>query len=1247
MPTRLRRLLSLEFVLALSAAAVPAGLVARLPLPEGSRAVVALALLGFAPGWAIGRVRRRRWPEEDLLVALARAALLTAASQVVGLVLVGLLPVPLRVGLWLPTLLPFLWLLPSRAADVTGQHLRQGQKGRLLGGLLIAGSLVLAGWMLFTPADACLVSDAPAHLGGVHDALAADRFWPPDRSFPGASGDPDPRFGVLHGLYAALAEVTAASPSAVLAAVPVLGALLWWWGHAAWMGTWGIASVTALVLGLLFTVAGAGGRAFGLWGVGYPGNLALALAALAAAEIFRELTEDPPPALPRPPARVALVLLAGSVVLHPFAWWIAATTLLLAGAIAFPIPGQRKRALPILLRGITLTLAGTLLLLPRLLERTTSTAGLHQLPTDVVLLSDGRFLVDPLVLARWSGLGALLAGPLLLLRGRRFWTAPHAALAAAGVLLPWLLSLDPWIAPLAWSVVSYLLVRTGRWVLTPWWWWTGLREGIEDARTGPPLHRSRALLLAVLCAWLLVGEARTAGEVIGEGPARETPSITAMLDRMVEATAEIDLSRIASDPRVSYGLRARRGGAPPLYPLAHASPNDLGLPERLAHYRALFDTAADSATWYGDWNALGTTHLLLDLRPQTFAPSPEYGWIADPDAARALSRRLEEIGGRLVVRDEAFELWELSGAGWSPPTPRPLDAEGPAPDATPIARGRSFDVLDCETLSSRAAPGDTLELRLWLRGHPIDPPPAVPVWERVHVRLEGPMPALPGWTGSFDKLYRKFVVEKKGRSRSRFGAAWVPANGIVPPRRWPDGRWSETRRLVVPGHVPAGRYTVQVTIHDAPWRSRRTLDEYLHDRDRFSAPPCDSLWIDRPQVTTATAAGTEDSTAAQQWRAWLQLPSGRLPFGLELEDGPVPRAWIHNAQERLAIDDVGVRGDSLFLGFPHYDSWIRARRTDGGRRLRGQWSQRRGRHEVEVLPFAAEAGDRRRFDDEGDPTTARHFAGRWRVDFESEDIDAVGVFAAREHGVIEGTFLTATGDYRYLQGVATADKELLLSTFDGSHAFLFRAHETDDGRLAGEFWSGGHWQERWWAERDPQASLPDAFEQSVWKADGRGLGSLAFPDVDGRMRSLEDPEFSGRARILYLFGSWCPNCSDATDLLVEIDRRYRARGLSIVGLAFERTGDFDHDARQVRRYARRHDVRYPLLVAGRSDKEQASRAFPLLDRVRSYPTTIFIDGEGRVRAVYTGFSGPATGAAYHELRDEFLRLVQTMLDTSP
>ena len=81
----------------------------------------------------------------------------------------------------------------------------------------------------------------------------------------------------------------------------------------------------------------------------------------------------------------------------------------------------------------------------------------------------------------------------------------------------------------------------------------------------------------------------------------------------------------------------------------------------------------------------------------------------------------------------------------------------------------------------------------------------------------------------------------------------------------------------------------------------------------------------------------------------------------------------------------------------------------------------------------------------------------------------------------------------------------------------------------------------------------------------------------------------------------------------------------------------------MRRYAAHKGIDFPVLIAGPSDKDAASAAFPALDRVRAYPTTVFVDAEGVVRAVHTGFSGPATGRAHERLRERFETLVEEML----
>ena len=392
------------------------------------------------------------------------------------------------------------------------------------------------------------------------------------------------------------------------------------------------------------------------------------------------------------------------------------------------------------------------------------------------------------------------------------------------------------------------------------------------------------------------------------------------------------------------------------------------------------------------------------------------------------------------------------------------------------------------------------------------------------------------------------------------------------------------------------------------------------------------------------------------WRAWLQSPGGELPFGLEFrKDEAGWHATIINGDERIEVPQLTVGPTKVVLQIPHYDSTIGAQVLDRGKRLEGEWKKRGRNDKWTKMAFHAVAGEAERFagckvPGGGERAPGKAAGGRWAVKFAGDPDSAVGVFEGGDGAAVVGTVLTSTGDYRYLAGdfcgtewaPAEFEGRLRLSAFDGAHAFLLKATLTKGGALQGDFWSGDSFHDTWTATRDENATLPDGFTITRG-VEGAKLSEVAFPDLDGKQRTLADPAFAGQARIIEVFGSWCPNCNDASAYLVELDRKYRDRGLSIVGVAFELTGDFTRDAEQVRRFGAHHGIRYPLLLAGLADKEKVSAALPILDKFRAYPTTIILDGDGKIRAVHTGFSGPATGKEYDALRAKFETLIEELL----
>ncbi|CAE7759947.1 unnamed protein product [Symbiodinium sp. CCMP2592] len=335
--------------------------------------------------------------------------------------------------------------------------------------------------------------------------------------------------------------------------------------------------------------------------------------------------------------------------------------------------------------------------------------------------------------------------------------------------------------------------------------------------------------------------------------------------------------------------------------------------------------------------------------------------------------------------------------------------------------------------------------------------------------------------------------------------------------------------------------------------------------------------------------------------------------------------------------------DDFEVRFPHYDSVLKLKDSSGrGVGYTGSWSKYRGGEIATMNAFAIRGSPLELFDPIEDFDSRSDFDGEWTVKFESSDDNAIAKFVIDEEHAA-GTFMTTTGDYRFLAG--RVDGNLMrLSTFDGAHAFLFHARMQDDGTIEGDFWSGNWWHETWTAVRDDDAALPDAFEQTTI-ADEDALDDMVFKDLQGEPTRVLDvlDESNAPARIIEIFGTWCPNCSDAGRELVSLREQY-GDDLAVVGLAFEVTVDFERSVQQVLHHHEHIGTDWPILIAGLSDKDKASQALPVLDKVRSYPTMIFLDRNNEVHGVYSGFSGPATGDAYIKQRERFEALIESMID---
>lgn len=400
-------------------------------------------------------------------------------------------------------------------------------------------------------------------------------------------------------------------------------------------------------------------------------------------------------------------------------------------------------------------------------------------------------------------------------------------------------------------------------------------------------------------------------------------------------------------------------------------------------------------------------------------------------------------------------------------------------------------------------------------------------------------------------------------------------------------------------------------------------------------------------MTSGCASKVEPADLIGDWRAVLASPGGQLPFTLTVEDqGGWLRAVAQNGDERAPFSHVELQGNKVLLRLDFYDAEIEAEMVAEGR-LEGRWRKTASEGDS-TLGFSATKGTAPRFTEATEPAPGAsaipEVSGVWAVEFRDEDGTEPARGELQQDGSrVRGTFLTPTGDYRFLDG-SYEQGVLRLSTFDGAHAFLFHARAETDGTLSGNFWSRDSYHAEWTARRlaPDESILPDAWQQ-VGLTNDEGNFSFSFPDLEGKAVSLDAPRFKNKVVLVNIFGTWCPNCNDEAPLLATWFRRFKDQGLEVVGLAYEYTGNPERDAAMVARFADRYSIQYPLLLAGTSDKQKAAETLPDLTSVVAFPTTIFIGRDGKVRKIHSGFSGPGTGSHHAQLVAELEGLIRELL----
>jgi peroxiredoxin len=372
------------------------------------------------------------------------------------------------------------------------------------------------------------------------------------------------------------------------------------------------------------------------------------------------------------------------------------------------------------------------------------------------------------------------------------------------------------------------------------------------------------------------------------------------------------------------------------------------------------------------------------------------------------------------------------------------------------------------------------------------------------------------------------------------------------------------------------------------------------------------------------------------WDATVIADGVHVPFRFRLmQKGTTAQGTLFDGPIEYKSDSGKFENGKLHLHWNITNADLDA--TIEGGELKGKYVTRRSNTKLLTKEVVA-----RRAVPTMENAKAASVAGRWTLKSDNNDPKNVWAITIQQHGLdLSGAIERLDGDSGTLTGTIK-DHALVMSHFSGIRPAVLRGELMPDGtlkliyneKLAMTGLRADVARANGVAPIDPTRFTKVKNQDEPFP--------FSFPDVTGKTVSNTDPQFRGKAVLVNITGSWCPNCNDDAPFLDSLYRKYKSGGLEVVGLSFE-SGDVDYDRGRVKEFISRNHVTYPILIAGTVDN--IATQLPFVVNFAGYPTTFFLDREGKVKLIHDGFAGPGTGAEHERVKAEIDTEVKKLLAT--
>lgn len=387
-----------------------------------------------------------------------------------------------------------------------------------------------------------------------------------------------------------------------------------------------------------------------------------------------------------------------------------------------------------------------------------------------------------------------------------------------------------------------------------------------------------------------------------------------------------------------------------------------------------------------------------------------------------------------------------------------------------------------------------------------------------------------------------------------------------------------------------------------------------------------------------TLSCTSDAPIDGAWNLSIELQEKTLPVLITLKRGESKNTLtgtLANGGETLELEGV-IDSKGLFeVHIAAHYAKLKGKYSSNS--LKGNWI--RTNKENFAVPFSgASTSDESLFASYEGESTPLNISGKWKLDL-GEGKVGLGNFT-QEGSRIQGSILTNTGDYRFLDGHISQNK-LSLYGFDGVFSFIFEGVLSKDQFVA-NMHSGVNSLSKVTGVRDENFELSDPLK--LTKKVGDKAVSLKVKTIDGDSIDLDAGAYKGRVKIIQVFGSWCPNCHDESNFFAKwrLENIDKLDDVKFIALSFERSGSREQALRDLKRVRTKLKMDYDVVLSDFDNTVKVTDVLPL-DKTVAFPTTLFLNRSNQIKKIHTGFSGQATGEYFKAFEKEFNSTVDDLL----